>query len=586
MTVDAWITLAVLGIALGLLVWDRFVPSIIVFAATVTLLLANVIDTGQAFSGFSNPAPITVGALYVVAAAAQRTGLLSAVVASALGRTGGMTSLTRLVVPSALASGVFNNTPLVAILIPDVVAWCRRLGLSASRFLLPLSYAAILGGTLTVLGTSTNLVVSGLLEETGAEPLGVFELTKVGAPVVFVGLVTLIFVSTRLVPERQSAPESLAEDIREFAIELRVLPDSSVAGRTVEEAGLRHLQGVYLVQIDRGGKVIAPVAPTEPLEAGDALTFVGAVDNVLDLQRMRGLAPAGADHLDELRQARNKLFEVVVGRTSPVAGRTLRESDFRARYGAAVLAIHRSGQRITTKLGDVRLRHGDTLVLLAGPDFRARWTESGDFLVTAPLSAPPPAATRQAPIVAAVLVAFVVLSAVGVLSIVEGALLAAGALIALRVVSFSDAKSSIDLDVLLLIASAFGLGAAVESSGLAQDIATGIVDALGGLGTYGIILAVVLATWALTEIVTNNAAAVVVFPIALSIAEPSGIDPRLMAIAVAITASASFLSPIGYQTNTMVYGPGGYRFTDYVRAGLPLTIVTLLTISGMVTLLN
>jgi di/tricarboxylate transporter len=585
-TVDAWITLAVLAIALGLLIWDRFVPSVIVFGATVTLLLANVIDTGQAFSGFSNPAPITVGALYVVAAAAQRTGLLSALVASALGRTGGLGSLTRLVIPSALSSGVFNNTPLVAILIPDVVAWCRRLGISASRFLLPLSYAAILGGTLTVLGTSTNLVVSGLLEESGAEPLGVFELTKVGAPVVFVGLVTLIFVSSRLVPERQTAPESVAEDIREFAMEMRVLDGSSIDGQTVEEAGLRHLSGVYLVQIDRRGQVIAPVAPTETLEAGDALTFVGAVDNVLDLQRMRGLAPAGADRLDELRRARNKLFEVVVGRSSPVAGRTLRESDFRARYGAAVLAIHRSGQRITTKLGDVRLRHGDTLVLLAGPDFRARWTESGDFLVTAPLNAPPPAASRQAPIVAAVLVAFIVLSAVGVLSIVEGALLAAGAVIALRVVSFSDAKKSIDLDVLLLIASAFGLGVAVETSGLAQNIADGFVDSLGGLGTFGVILGVVLATWALTEMVTNNAAAVVVFPIALSIAEPSGIDPRLMAIAVAITASTSFLSPIGYQTNTMVYGPGGYRFTDYVRAGLPLTIVTLLTIAGMTTLLN
>ena len=316
------------------------------------------------------------------------------------------------------------------------------------------------------------------------------------------------------------------------------------------------------------------------------LTFAGQVDNVLDLQRMRGLEPAAREHLGELGSARSKLFEAVVGRASPIAGETLKEAGFRARYGAAVLAIHRSGQRVESKLGDVRLRHGDTLVLLAEPDFRARWTDREDFLVVAALDGTPPAATRHAPLVAAALVGFVALSAFGVLSVVEGALLAAGALIATRTISFSDAKRSVDLDVVLLIGAAFGLGAAVESSGLAADVANALVSTFDAWGTFGVVLGVMLATTLLTEVVTNNAAAAVVFPIAFTIAEPAGIDPRLMAMGVAIAASASFISPIGYQTNTMVYGPGGYRFTDYLRAGLPVNVAVLLVITTMVTVLG
>lgn len=587
MTADAWITSAVLALSLGLLVWGRYAPSVVILGATFALLLTGVIDTTQAFSGFANPAPITVAALYVVAAAAQRTGLLSAAVGAVLDRGGGQrASAARLLLPSAALSGFINNTPLVAVLMPDVLSWSRSRGVAASRYLLPLSYAAILGGTLTVIGTSTNLVVSGLLQETGEAPLGIFELTIIGAPVAVVGLLVVLFASVPLLRERRAVPDRTDDEIREFLMEMRVIEESVVVGKTVEEAGLRHLVGVYLVQIDRGGDAIAPVAPTEILRGGDVLTFAGQVDNVLDLQRMRGLEPAAREHLGELGSARSKLFEAVVGRASPIAGETLKEAGFRARYGAAVLAIHRSGQRVESKLGDVRLRHGDTLVLLAEPDFRARWTDREDFLVVAALDGTPPAATRHAPLVAAALVGFVALSAFGVLSVVEGALLAAGALIATRTISFSDAKRSVDLDVVLLIGAAFGLGAAVESSGLAADVANALVSTFDAWGTFGVVLGVMLATTLLTEVVTNNAAAAVVFPIAFTIAEPAGIDPRLMAMGVAIAASASFISPIGYQTNTMVYGPGGYRFTDYLRAGLPVNVAVLLVITTMVTVLG
>ena len=587
MSGDELITVVVLVGTFAVLVLDRVPPSATVLGATLALLLADVVGPRDAFAGFSNPAPITVAALFVVAAGTQRTGLVSALVARLLGRpTRRGLAHARLLLPTVGASALFNNTPLVAMLIPDVVAWTRRNRRDASRYLLPLSYAAILGGTLTVLGTSTNLVVSGLLEDAGEDALGVFEFAKIGAPVALVGMVVLFGASIPLLRSRMSTPEQFDATTREFLVEMRVGDDPAMAGRTVEEAGLRGLAGVYLVQIRRGARSITPVGPDEVIQAGDDLVFAGAVSNVLDLQRMRGLEPTGRDMVDTLQVAGRGLYEVVVGRMSPIAGQTLREADFRARYDAAVLAVHRAGHRLDEKFGDVRLRHGDTLVVVAGVDFRARWSQGPDFLVVAPLDAPAPAASGKAPAVAITLGAFVVLSGIGVVSTMEGALVAAAAMVLTRVLTFDEAKRSIDLDVILLIGAAFGLGAAVEQSGLAVSIADGLIGALDGFGTFGLALAIVMATSVLTEIITNNAAAVVVLPIALAIAEPAGVDVRIMAIAVAIAASTSFLSPIGYQTNTMVYGPGGYRVADYVRSGLPLSISVQLTIAGMVTALG
>lgn len=587
MEANALITLCVLVLTLGALIADRFPPAGVVLAATLSLLLTDVITTQEAFAGFSNPAPLTVAALFVVAAGAQRTGLLSAPLSRLLGRPGRPgVAHARLLLPTAGASALLNNTPLVAIVIPDVLAWCRRNSRNGSRYLLPLSYAAILGGTLTVLGTSTNLLVSGLLEESGSEPLGVFEVTKIGGPVFVVGIVVLFAFSIPLIPNRQTAADQAEDEARDFLVEMRVTKDSSMNGRTVSDAGLRALDGVYLAQVRRAGHTIAPVGPDQILAEGDIVAFVGQVDNVLDLERMPGLESVVHEQVSTIAGVDRGLFEVVIGRMSPVAGLTLREADFRARYGAAVLAIHRSGQRLDQKLGEVRLRNGDTLVLVAGDEFQRRYGQSREFLVVAELDAPAPVADAKSSFVGIIILGFIVLAATGLLTTLEGALLAAGAMVAARVMTFSEAKRSIDLDVVLLIASAFGLGAAVQASGLATNIADLFSSIFSGFGTFGVVLGVVLATTILTEVVTNNAAAVVIFPIAIAIAGPAGIDPRLMAMATAIAASTSFLSPVGYQTNTMVYGPGGYRFVDYLRAGLPLSIAVQLTIAATVTFLS
>jgi di/tricarboxylate transporter len=584
-TFDAWLTLAVVAGVVYVLATDRFAPSLTLFTAVVVLMVTGVITPAEAFTGFSNPAPITVAALFVLAGAVERTGGLQPIVHAVLGAvTGPRRMLARLVLPTAGASAFLNNTPIVAMLAPQVSAWASQRGLSPSRFLMPLSFASILGGMVTLIGTSTNIMVSGLLEEDGQRGIGMFELTRIGGPAALMGLGLVILLAPVLLRDRRSTREQISEDTREFAFTMRIVPGGPMDGQTVEQASLRNLAGVYLAEIERERELIAPVGPTMTLRGEDRLTFVGCVDQVVDLQRRRGLVSTEHSHLVPYDSPSHTFFEAVVGEASPLVGRTLKEADFRGRYQAAVLAIHRSGKRVADKLGTVRLKVGDTLLLLTDRSFRDRWRDRNDFLLVSRLGGAPPAATRKAGLVGLIAFLIVFVAGVGLLPILHASLLGAMALVVLGVLTPADARAAVDLDVIVMIASAFGLGAALQVSGLASTLAFGLVGVFGSLGTTGVVLGVVLATAILTELVTNNAAAVLVFPIAMAVAAATGLEPRELAMAVAVTASASFLTPIGYQTNTMVYGPGGYRFSDYVRLGLPLNLVVMSTVVTMVVL--
>jgi di/tricarboxylate transporter len=585
MGADAWFTLAVVLATLVMLARETAPPAAIVLAATTTLLVVGVIDEEQAFSGFSNSAPLTVAALYVLARAVEKTGVLGPMVSRLLGNPleVGRIALARLLGPVGGASAFLNNTPLVGMLIPEVTSWAQSRGRSASRFLLPLSYAAILGGTLTVIGTSTNLVVSGLLEETGADPIGMFEITPLGAFVFFFGLTTVIALAPMLLPERKGA-DTFTDEIREFSLQMEVDTGGKLDGVTVADAGLRQLEGVYLAEIQRGGMLITPVEPDRTLRGNDRLVFVGRSDLVVDLQRTAGLTSVESEQMRAIDSPQHTFFEAVIGPASPLVGQTLEDVDFRRRYEGVVLAIHRAGERVRAKLGHERLQPGDTLLLLADPEFRRRNREGRDFLLVARIGGQSPAASKKAPLVAAIVAAVVLLAALDVLPILEGALVAAGLLIVTRVLTFGEARNAIDLDVILLIAAAFGLGAAIESTGLASEIANGLVNTFDGLGDTGIILGIVVATTLLTEVITNNAAAAVLFPIVLAVSAATGLDERSMTIALAVAASSSFLTPMGYQTNTMVYGPGGYKFSDYLRLGLPVNIIVAAVITTFTTL--
>ena len=586
---EAVLTVAVLVATFAALAIDAFPPSVAILGAVVFLLTCGVVTPEKAFAGFSNPAPITVAALYVLARAVEKTGALQPLVAATLGRgTSPRLSLLRLVVPTAAASAFLNNTPIVAMLVTQVTDWAEKLGRSPSRFLMPLSFAAILGGMATTIGTSTNLVVSGLLEASGEAPLGMFEISKIGLPVALIGLAVVVLLAPNLIPERRAARRELDEEFREFVLNLLVEIDGPLDGATVESGGLRNLQGVFLVEIERNDELIAPVAPNTVLHGRDRLVFVGKADLVVDLQGTRGLVSTEHEHTGGLDSARHTFFEAVVGEASPLVGKTAKEVSFRERYQSAVIAIHRSGHRVKAKLGQVKLRVGDTLLLLSDPGFRERWRDRNDFLLVSRLGGGLPVASQRAWLVGAIVVVIVGGAALGLMPILHLSLLGAFALVATGVLTPWEARHAVDINVVVVIASAFGLGSAFESSGLAALVAASLVSALGSFGTTGVLVGVIVSTIVLLSLITNNAAAVLMFPIAVSAASTLGVEPRPFALAVAVAASASFLTPIAYQTNLMVYGPGGYRFSDYARLGgvvtlvvVPAIVVAVLMISGI-----
>jgi di/tricarboxylate transporter len=435
-----------------------------------------------------------------------------------------------------------------------------------------------------VIGTSTNLVVAGQMNEFGLEPFGFFELGQVGLPIAVVGVLTLVALSPRALERVRSPASAMEQSERDYSMDMTVISGGPLDGVTIQDGGLRHLAGVFLASVDRGDSIVAPARPNTVLRGGDRLRFVGRVDQVLDLQAITGLEHIDQDHISDLTVPGASYFTAAIGHDSPLVGTSLRNSGFRSKYQAAVVAIHRAGVRLEVKLGDVTLKAGDALIILTDSGFGQRWQNRADFLVVSSLGGDiaPEAPGRGRTLL--VLIAMVAVAATGLLPILHAALAAALLMIVLRVLTPEEARQALDLDVLGVIAAAFGLAAAVQISGLADAIADSLISGFGIWGQLGILAGVVVATVALTELVTNNAAALLMFPIAMTSAAAAGVDPRGMAVAVTIAASASFLTPLGYQTNTMVYGPGGYKVGDYVRVGLPITLIVVLGIVALVPL--
>ncbi len=523
MGADAWLTLLVIGAVFAVMAKDLVSPAAALFSGVTILLVGGVLTPGQAFAGFANAAPITVAALYVLARAVEKSGALQPMVKTMLGRgTGQRTVLTRLSVPVAAASAFLNNTPIVAMLVPQVTDWADRNRQSPSRYLMPLSFAATLGGMVTLIGTSTNLVMSGLLEASGHGPLRMFELTRVGLPIALAGIALLVLLAPRLLPDRRPPRQQAEEAARTFTVQMNVARGGPLDGKQVAEAGLRQLQGVFLVELERDGDTIAPVAPTTVLQGGDRLIFVGQVDTVVDLQSISGLTSAEESHLIEFDSPRHTFFEGVVGETSPLAGQTLKQSDFRERYQAAVVAIHRAGELVRGKLGRIPLRPGDTLLFIADRGFRDRWRDRTDFVLVSRLGGTPPAAPRKAGVVAVVGLVIVLGAGFGLAPILNLSLLGALSLVAFGVLTPGEAKNAVDLEVIIVIATAFGLASALEVSGLANATAVALDGIIGGLGPRMVLTVLMLTTITLTSAITNNAAAALMFPLGLSAADDLG----------------------------------------------------------------
>lgn len=577
MLLDQLLLLAILAAILVLLL--RNYPADLVFMGGLTLVVVlGVVPVEKALAGFANEGMLTVGALFIVANAMRDTGAIQSLMERFLGngRSLPLTQL-RVIGPVTLLSGVLNNTPIVATFIPALQAWSQRFGVSASKLMLPLSYAAILGGTCTMIGTSTNLIINGLLIGSTGEPLPLFAPAVIGLPLALLGIGYILLASPRLLPDRRSVTAQFA-NTREYTIELIVADSANpLVGKSIEEAGLRHLSGVYLAEVNRHGRVIAAVDSSERLQAGDQLVFIGMVDAIADLQRVNGLVPA-TNQVFKLNAPRHErqLIEAVVSPSNPLNGLTVKEGRFRHRYDAVILAVCRNGERLNAKVGDVRLRTGDVLLLEAPRDFLKQYGPSNDFLLVSSLAGPPVHNTHKAGLSWVILLAMVAAATVGLLSMFQAALLAAGAMIVTGCLHANNARRSINWQVLMVIGASLGLGAAMMETGTGERIASGILS-LAGRNPLSVLIAIYLVTWILTELVTNNAAAALVFPIAFSLAAELGVSHLPFIMAILFAASASFSTPIGYQTNLMVLGPGGYRFSDYLRFGLPLNLIAAAT---------
>jgi di/tricarboxylate transporter len=575
---EGWVTLGVLLVAIVIMVRDVVAPVVAILGATILLYVIGVIDAGEAFAGFANPAPLTITVLYVLAGAASRSGALQPLVRSTLSaKASDRANLIRLLPPVTVASSVLNNTPIVAVMVPELQAWARRHGRAVSRLLMPISFAAILGGTVTVIGTSTNLVVSGLLEVSGEDPLGFFELAPVGIPIILGGLTLLTIMAPRVLDRAATAQRHPAELAREWVIDLRVRHGQGLDGLTVEETGFLNLARVELCRIETDRDTIDPPPPDHVLRGGDLLRFVGNIYDVSDMLSQPGLSTEEVDLL-EFNRGQAMFFEAVIGPSSRLVGLNARQSGLRSRYRAAMLAIHRPSGRVGPRLSNVIFESGDKLVIVATPRFQETWRDRRDFLLVSPLTANPPPVVRHRAAVAAILGAVVIVAGLGWLTILRAAVIGAVAVLAMGVLTAKQAARSIDVGVVVLVASGFGLGAAMSTSGLAHEIASGITGTLGSLGSYGALAAIVLVTILLTESISNTAAALIVFPVAVATATGLDLEPRGFAVAVALAASASFLTPVGYQTNAMVQAPGGYRFRDYSRLGFPLTALVYVAI--------
>lgn len=573
MEIDALLTLTTIVVCFSMLIFSRLAADGVLLSGVVFLMLFGVLSVDDALAGFANEGVATVAMLYVVAYALSATGVVSWMSQSILGRPKTIRAAQlRLMLPVALFSSVLNNTPVVAMMVPAVSDWARRMKIPASQLMMPLSFAAIIGGVCTLIGTSTNLVINGMLIELELEQeLALFDLAWVGIPCVIAVIGFILLTSKWLLPYKQGAAARF-EDARQYTVEMLVETGSPLAGKSIEQAGLRHLSGLYLAEIIRGGDVIR-VSPTRSLREEDRLIFVGNVDSVVDLKQIRGLVSAEQQvfKLDD-KSIDRSLIEVVISRDFPLLRKTVKESEFRKFYGAVIIAVSRNGEQIKQRIGDLMLEPGDTLLLEANTEFVEKQRFAKDFLVVSPVADFQPVESKKQWVALGILVGMIATATLGLFSMFEAAVVATGALIATGCVSVQAARKKISWHIIVIIAASLALGTAMTNSGLADEIASRLIGTVSSSPELTL-LAMFVLTAVFSAVISNVAAAVILFPIAVSAAESMGLNVLPFAVMIMVAASASFATPIGYQTNLMVYGPGDYQFSDFLKLGVPLTII-------------
>ncbi len=578
--------LGLLGLLVVLMALEKPRADLAAMLALAALIVGGALEPHQALAGFSNPATVAVAAMFVLSAGLESSGLVRWLGDRLLKR--GPSNAALLVLSCGLVIGpvsaFLNNTAAVAVFLPVALAACRQRGISPSRVLMPVSFFAMLGGTCTLIGTSTNILVSSYAADHGLGPFGMFEFSLLGLVLFGAGAVYLFLAAPRVIPERVSA-DSLTEEhhVKAYLFEVVVMQGSHLAGQRLAEARIGEQYDLEILSLYRGGEAMGMPGPEERLEEGDILIVEAPVAVLVNLKDSMGLAARHGRHLDDadLGSVDTGLVEVVVPPNSPVEGRTLKQLNFRQRYGAIVLAVRRHGEDIVKKVGHVRLRFGDELLVLGRRENVEQLQRRDGFVVLQELDLPV-FHLRKVLAAGLIIVGVVVAAATGAIPIAEAAVVGSVLMVLCGCLSMRKVYRSIDWKVIFLLAGLIPMGLALESSGAAEQVVKGMLWLVGDLGPEATLSAFYLLTALLTGFMSNNATAVLLAPLAVTCARDLGVDPRPFLIAVTFAASAAFHTPIGYQTNLLVYSPGGYRFSDFLRLGGPLNLIIWLLASLLI----
>jgi di/tricarboxylate transporter len=550
---------------------EWFNPSLTFFIAAVALLLGGILSPSELLRGLSNQQIVLVFLLVVVTAgirAIYGAGLFSGLFNPTLRPK---QFLFRMMAFVSTISAFLNNTPIVAFMIPYVKDWAQRTGNPASKFLIPLSFATILGGMITVIGTSTNLVLNGLIAEYHLPLLGFKDFFFLGVAVAVSGGAYLYFIGYKLLPSNPNEIDALRENLKEYIVETEISTASRLIGKTVKDAGLRNLRDVFLVEIIRDERVISPVSPDEELEAGDALFFSGNTESIYKLiKEDNGLTVPKESELESDNQF--NFVEAVIPANSALVGMRTKDSDFRKKFDASIIAIHRNGKRVSGKVGEMQLSAGDFLLLLSNQNRSNGSHESDLFFLSVPKKIKE-AKSQGKSLLGILCFALLIAGVVGLLPLFDVCLVILAALVFFGVLNLSEIRRELDLSLLMILVCSLAIGVALEKSGTADIMAKVLINAGKSLGPVAVLSALFFVTIFLTALITNAAAVSIVFPIAMSIAEQLNLSYTPFFVAIAFAASGDFMTPIGYQTNLMVYGPGGYTFKDFMKVGGPLTVI-------------
>ncbi|MTI65581.1 MAG: SLC13 family permease [Firmicutes bacterium] len=572
----ALITIAIIVLMFIALVFELFEPILSFFLAIVLLMVFQIINIEDAITGFNNKGVLTIAALFIIAGTIRKSPVIFHFSNKVLGSNfKGRKTIFKILLPVTLLSSFVNNTPVVSLYTPIVRDWCKKVKVPSSKILILISYTSIFGGILTLIGTSTNLVVSGLLEQEGFNPLTMFQLTKVAIFLCIIGYIYILFTYNKLLPNNKDSINKVKVNTKDYLVTVVVERNCEIIGKTVEGAGLRSLEGLYLIEINRVDKEIAPVDRQEIIRKGDELVFTGKIETLVQLQAIKGLNFDSSIRFgfEDLKNKRAEVVEAVISESFPYLHKTIKKSKFRSKYDAAVIAVIRNGERLKGKLGNVKLKVGDTVLLIAKKGFMERWGDSNDFYLINNHNLDSYLPDKKSWIPLATFLLIIILASFNILSILESSLLGLAILFLTKVIIPREALKMISWETLGVIALSFGLGKAMVNSGAADLIAKNIIIIANGCGVYGALLVIYIMTNIFTELITNNAAAVLAFPIAVKVSQSLDVSHMPFVVAVAIAASAAFSSPYGYQTNLMVYGLGGYKFKDFIKFGLPLNIL-------------